>query len=669
MLSRKMTALSLTAVMLTAGLLSGCSPKQAGDRSVVTVAEPAMTSLDPHAWQAQILVDQGTILEGLVGYDTNLNLVPKVAERWTESKDGLTWTFYLRKDAKWSNGEPVTAKDFYYAWMRFMGPENTQAPTWESFMQFVVNGSNYHNGAVPADQVGLKVVNPYEIRITLARPHPSLLGWFALSSSMPLYQPVVDKHPNDWFMPQYFVGNGPYVVRKFVPNGTLDLVRNEKYAGNPSGFNVGNVKEIKIIPTPSTPVQTYMAGQLDMAPISNPSDYVFLRKKMPDVVHETPNFQVQGLTFDKALEKSPLDDERVRKAIAMVIDRSIIANKVMNGMVLPTDVFGPPDWPSAKFQKGIPRDVDQAKKLLADAGYPGGKGMPTIHIYTPAVGDPQVLAAVSAADQLKNTLGINAVIEPTTGSLFGDIIWGGYHQDVKPGFFMSNGVVNWWDSSNMDLQTFEAYAYSLPPEWRQYVAKASIATNNPYSVTKYGSPDDEKKGIQEADWKPLQDAFEKDNAFLVQYAASQTDPAYRDSLTPLPSNAEVWQGYLDAWKNAKTDKDKHTAWVNAWNFIGNATGLDMQVWQDQHRPDYAKQWNILSARQAASDLDKAPEIAGQLAQSIIDSGWAVPLYAPKDIYITRPWISNVVFNKFSFGNFFQLQYLTVKDDAAAAKGK
>jgi len=621
-----------------------------------------MQTLDPDAWQGQILVDQGTIFEGLVGYDTQYHIVPKIATHWTTSKDGLTWTFYLRRDARWSNGKTVTADDFYYAWMRFASPQDSQAPMWESFLQFVKNGWNFHGGAAKADEVGVKVINSYELQITLAQPHPSLIGWFALASAVPLYKPSVEAHPTNWFLPPYFVGNGPYKVKSFVPNGQIALVRNSEYVGAKGEFNVGNVKGIDLIPTPSTPVETYMSGQLDIAPIGNPGDYQYVRynKTLHSQLQITPQWEVDTLTFDKSMDPSPLDNPLVRKAIAEAIDRSVISDKVLNGMVQQTQVLGPPDWPSAKYEHGIPENIADAKKLLTQAGYPHGKGIPTLEFYTPTVGDPKIGVAEAVAQQLKQNLNIDVKIEPTPGSLLGGIIWGSYNKGILPGFVIGVGVVNWWDSSSMDMQTFIATAGSYPSDWRKYVGAATIVTNNPYSVKAYGNPDNIKLGTGSSDLVSLQKAFDKDNAYLINYITSQTDEVYRKSITPIPSNASTWQGYLQAWKQAKTDADKHAAWVNAWNFIGNSGGLDMQVWQDQHRPDDAMQWTVLAAHENADDMNQAAVDGGRLAQSVIDSAWMVPLYDPKDLFLVKPWLTNVVYNKFSWGNFFQLQYLTIK---------
>ncbi|GMA57408.1 hypothetical protein GCM10025858_19110 [Alicyclobacillus sacchari] len=154
---------------------------------VVRISAPtgtSLTSLDPSQWGAQILVDQGTIMEGLYGYNQKNQIVPKIAVGYKLSNNGLTWTFTLRKDARWSNGQPVTAQDFYYAYMRQMTPSNPNGQLWLSVLNVVKNSYAYHAGTVPASAVGLKVINNYTLQITTSSPH-YILGDLAEAARCP----------------------------------------------------------------------------------------------------------------------------------------------------------------------------------------------------------------------------------------------------------------------------------------------------------------------------------------------------------------------------------------------------------------------------------------------------------------------------------------------------
>ncbi|MCL6624975.1 MAG: peptide ABC transporter substrate-binding protein [Alicyclobacillus shizuokensis] len=659
----------MTLTMVAGLSLAGCSSNGSSQKhDSVTVAVPPITSLDPTAWQAQILIDQGTVLEGLTGYDKNLKIVPKVADHWTVSKDGLTWTFYLRKDAKWSNGDPVTANDFYYAWMRMLDPKNTSAQLWASFVTSVKNATNYHTGSAKASDVGIRVINDYEIQIQLQTPNYGLPTQLALASAMPLNKKVVEKHPTNWYLPQYFVGNGPYVVSSFKPNSKIVLTRNKNYVGNKKVENVGNVQTINIVPAPSSPLQAYKANQLDVVQINNPSDFKYAQSNLKGELHEVPNYDVYAFAFDKSLDKSPLDNPLVRKAIAEAIDRSKVV-EALSGMANPTDVFGPSSWTPTKYQKGIKMNVEDAKKLLAQAGYPNGKGLPTFELYTPTQNDNRnaVLAAESVQQQLKQNLNINFKIEPLSSQVYGDYVWGNYQKGVKPGYMMFNQALNWPSPANADLGAAQGSWYDFHYEFRNYVGKTAIVDHNPYSVAKYGNPDDKSKGISWSDWVPLQKAYEQDAKYLTDYRNRQTDPDIKKYLTPVVPYSQTWNAYVQRWKDAKTDADKHQAWADAWNWVGGASnsggnpdGLDIQVWKDQHRNQTEYNWFVWNTKEQFYDNDaQAAADAGKLAQSIIDNAWMVPLYDSMNTYLAKPWVHNVVANRFAWANFFQLQYLTV----------
>lgn len=234
---------ALTAVSLLGPVAQAAPIKQA------TIGLGQMSTLDPSVNGINVLLDEGTLFEGLYGFSPKYQLEPKVAQRYVVSDGGKVWTFFLRKNARWSNGQPVTANDFYYAWMRVASPADSTGLIWASVMSYVQNAYAYQAGQVKASQVGLKVINPYEIRLTLNAPY-DILGSLALSGSMPLYPPDVQHHGTNWFLPKYFVGNGPYTVKSFVPNGEIQLARNPHYVGRGGQYNVGNLQQITILPAP-----------------------------------------------------------------------------------------------------------------------------------------------------------------------------------------------------------------------------------------------------------------------------------------------------------------------------------------------------------------------------------------------------------------------------------
>ncbi|WP_245629675.1 ABC transporter substrate-binding protein [Alicyclobacillus sendaiensis] len=408
-------------VLGAAGVVSGCGAQtaphptaptmaasvQASARGVVRITSPTgsnLTTLDPSQWGPQILVDQGTIMEGLFVYNQQNQIVPKLCAGYTLSKDGLTWTFQIRRDARWSNGQPVTAYDFYYAYMRQLSPANPNGQLWLSVLNVVKNAYAYHAGTVPLSQLGLKVLGPYTLQITTSVPH-YILGDLAEAGSMPINEQVAKAHPTDWFMPRYFVSDAPFTVKSFTPNGTLVLVRNPKYVGHPGEVNEGNAQEIDVVPGTSVPVEDFMANKVDVVEVGMPSDlqYVKTHPALVAQLHKAPDYAVTYLQYDNSAVPSPLTNPLVRQAIAEAIQRAPIVQDVLGGMAGTTTTFSVPGWPTAKYEHGLPENVAQARALLAKAGYPGGKGFPTLYLYAEVPSsNPQLVPVAEAVGKSCN---------------------------------------------------------------------------------------------------------------------------------------------------------------------------------------------------------------------------------------------------------------------------
>ncbi|MCY0875705.1 MAG: ABC transporter substrate-binding protein [Firmicutes bacterium] len=680
-LYRKRAALLgvLSATILTGGLLSaGTSVADAASTSsIVKIPIPGMSSFDPTQFGPQILLDQGTIMEGLAGYSPSGKIVPKIAQKWVPSEGGKVWTIYLRHDAKWSNGQPVTAQDFYYSWMRMDAPQDSTGAFFASIMPYVLNGNNYHDGIVPASAVGLQVVNPYELKITLTAPH-DIVDELPIASSMPLYPPVVKAYPNTWFLPSHFVGDAPYVVTAYTANGSITLKRNPHYVGAPGEVNVGNVPQIEVVPTPSVPLEDYMSNSLSSAIITSQSDYAYVQSHpvLKAQLHVAPQVQVNYLQWDKSVDPSPLDNVLVRKAIAMAINRAPLVNPVLSGMGGVTTTFGFPGWPVTPYEHGLNYNVAQARALLAKAGYPGGKGIPTLHLYcqTAAVSQASVSIAEAIQQELKTALGINFTIDPTASTLWGAINWGGLNQGILPGYNVAVGNANFMDSSTLSLDS--NYMINLPGaigphSYMQHISNWYFPTYDPSDVKQFGNPADPKMGLTFAEWAPLQKAALADIQYLNKWLAHQP-AAYRALLTPAPgqSNMELWNGLIKQWHEAKTAAQEHQAWVNAWKFIGNSSGgngtadvgLSGQVYIDEHEPKslaLAQMWNVEGENAVKTSV--AVQDTAKVVNFLMQQGYQVPLYYNEMFYLVKPGLTHVSLNPWAWGdNYWQLQYITMK---------
>ena len=673
------------AVMLMIGSAAGAlsmglsTPVTQAATSTVTVGGLAnVSSLDPTQWAGQILVDQGTILEGLYGYNQKNQIVPKIATGYKLSNGGKTWTITLRHNAKWSNGQPVTANDFYYSWMRQLAPSDSNAQLWASVLNFVNNAYAYHAGTVPASKVGIKVLNKYTIQITTTTPH-YILGELAVAASMPLNKQAVSAHPTNWFLPQYFVGDGPYVVKSFTTNGPIVLTRNPKYVGHAGETNVGNVQTINIIPSPTVPLEDFLANKLDVAQIFNVADmkYILSHPALKAQLHSQPQYSISYLQYDNSLKPSPLQNVKVRQAIEMAISRDPIVNQVLSGMGGVTDKFGTPGWPTNKYEKGVPTNVAKAKQLLKEAGYPNGKGIPTLYLYceVQSVQPNGVPTAEAIQEELSQNLGINTKIEPLAQTQYGLLTYGGPTSGIQPGFNVAVSASNWSDPQSIDMGGSQGvfwpgtYGYS-----QAFVSHVYPWYNTPYApsyVKKYGNPANPKLGLSQKDWTAMDAVAKKDIAYLNSWYAKQPQP-YRSEVKPLVPLTTQWNQLVGAWKTAKTPAAKHQAWMEAWEFLFpysagqsqggiNLNSLEVQVYWDHHMSPQVHNWIVWQKEFQSSTNDTySAKIAGKLMTQLMQQGYTIPLFYNKTMFLERAGITGTQANPWAWGSFYQFQYLSKK---------
>lgn len=645
--------------------------------SKVTVFNPKMPTLDPTQWQGQILVGQGTLLEGLYGYNQDHEIVPKIATGYTVSEDKKTWTFTLRKDAKWSNGDPVTAHDFYYSYMYQLDPANTTAQLWLSVLNYVKNSYAYHAGSVGKEEVGLKVIDDYTLEITTTLPH-ALLGSLVLAGSMPMNQKNVQAHPGKWFEPENFVGNGPFMVKSFVPNGELVLVRNPNYVGAEGQLNHGNVETIHVLPATTVPVEDYMSGHADVVLVQTPSDLQYVKTtELKSQLYSAPNYSIRYMAWSNPATESPYDKKEVRQAIAKAIQRAPIVDSVLNGMGGATNIFASPGWPTEKLEKGIDEDLEGAKQLLKEAGYEGGKGLPTLTLY---IGVKQVDAqgeqiALALGQILQQNLGIKTEIVQLNEAQFNAYQYNGPQANAKPGFVLSSGATNWSEPGTLDMgatqQLYSIGTLDAPLEATKNFVDWSKEVYYKPAIEKYGNPEDPKAGVEWSDWAALERAAQEDIAFLEKWISEQ--PAeWRPYLKQegVPTLAEQWQQIVDVWKNAKTNDEKHAAFVTAWTFVApnapggklNQNALDVQVYYNRTTSESEKlrdqrMWQAQFVNSLT--VDEAAPIAAKLVNSLMEDAYAIPLFYQMQYFLVKPGITGVQSNPWAWGNFYNLHFLNV----------
>ncbi|MGM3175083.1 peptide ABC transporter substrate-binding protein [Dickeya lacustris] len=367
--------------------------------------EPA--SLDPAKAvglpEIQVIRD---LFEGLVNQDAQGNPIPGVAERW-QSSDNRTFIFTLRPDARWSNGEPVTAGDFVYSWRRLVNPQTLSPFSHIARLAGIVNADEILAGKLPVDKLGVVAVDEHTLKVQLSNPVPYFINLMANFSVYPVHQATVERFGNDWTKPGNLVGNGAFVLSERVVNEKLVLTPNNHY------WDHANTRLTQVTFVPinqeSHATNRYLADNIDITESFPKNQYKTLLKKLPGQVF-TPN-QLGTYYYAFNTQRAPTNDVRVRKALSYAIDRSIIADKVLGTGEKPAYRFTPDvtaGFPPtlSQLQQYSQAELDaQAKALMAAAGYTPAKPLKLTLLYNTQEVHQKI--AIAVASMWKTKLGVD----------------------------------------------------------------------------------------------------------------------------------------------------------------------------------------------------------------------------------------------------------------------
>ncbi|WP_297198686.1 oligopeptide ABC transporter substrate-binding protein OppA [uncultured Pluralibacter sp.] len=369
-------------------------------------------SLDPHKIEG---VPESNIsrdlFEGLLVSDLNGHPIPGVAEKW-ENKDFKVWTFHLRKDAKWSNGDPVTAQDFVYSWQRVSDPKT--ASPYASFLQYghLVNVDDVIAGKKPVTDLGVKAIDDHTLEVTLSEPVPYFYKLLTHPTTSPVPKAVIEKYGDKWTQPANIVTNGAYKLTDWVVNERIVMERNPNYWNNAKTV----INKVTYLPISSevTDVNRYRSGEIDMTYNNLPIElFQKLKKEIPKELHVDPYLCTYYYEINN--QKAPFTDVHVRTALKLGMDRDIIVNKVKNQGDLPAFGFTPPYIDGAKLTKPEwftwtqEKRNAEAKKLLAEAGYTADKPLTFNLLYNTS--DLHKKLAIAAAAIWRKNLGVNVKLE------------------------------------------------------------------------------------------------------------------------------------------------------------------------------------------------------------------------------------------------------------------
>lgn len=373
---------------------------------------------DPALFSWDARQDEIGIFEGLVHFGKDFKVVPGIATSWTTK--GNVWTFHLRHDARFSNGDPVTAQDFVYSIRRAINPATAAAAKHASSYLGdvpILNANRVVSG-YPVSSLGVKALGDYTLQMTLSKPDPNLLTQLATDMwQLPVDPKVVQGQPETiWSNPATVVSDGPYMLSQYT-SGTDEIL-----VPNPYYYKKVPLKEIHIL--------VQKSGVTELLPFeNNQSDEAVLESTDVPAVMSNPTLKAQlhhvqtAVTYTLQVQPSlnpALQNLKVRQAFAMAVNKQAIADDVLLGTGVPAYDGKVTTWMAPWIAKdSLQYNPTEAQKLMAQAGYPGGKGFPTVVILT-AAPDP---VAEAIQQMWQQTLGVTVDLN--------EVAWGTYLTDLK----------------------------------------------------------------------------------------------------------------------------------------------------------------------------------------------------------------------------------------------
>jgi oligopeptide transport system substrate-binding protein len=371
-----------------------------------------------------------SLFRGLYKFAEDGSLVPALAEGYTVSADGLVYTFTLKKDLKWSDGSPLTAKDFEYSWKRVLNPD-LASETAYTLYGVIKNGYEcFVDKTKTMDDVGVKALDDVTLEVTLIAPAPYFVSMTASTAFLPVKKEIIDTYGEDWETKvESYVCNGPFMVKELKPQEKYVFVKNPNY------YNASEVKldtlEYIFLEDSATALLAFENGEVNIAS-SVSADAEAKYKGTPSlVVSDRAGFRY----YEFNCANAPVSDARVRKALSLAIDRKILTESVIQSSLPPLYGFIPHKFPDlvdpSKTWRDVhgdafKEDVAAAKQLLADAGYPDGAGFPKIRLLQTS-NATLVKTAEAMAQMWKQNLNIDTeIVSVESATYFSD----GYARDA-----------------------------------------------------------------------------------------------------------------------------------------------------------------------------------------------------------------------------------------------
>ncbi|NTU83146.1 MAG: peptide ABC transporter substrate-binding protein [Chloroflexales bacterium] len=369
------------------------------------------------------------LFTGLTRMNTELKPEPAIAESWEFNADNTQITFKLR-ESKWSDGQPLTAKDFVYGWQRFLDPRT--ASPYAALVTGVIAGANELNTTPVSDTavleqaisgLGVRAVDDLTFQVDLASPAPFFPSIVALGNLSPIRKDLIDQYGDTWVEPGRLIGNGPFILQSATAGADLILVPNPNYYESPPKLQQLIFRTINDDPTA---LANYRADEIDLNDQLPPAELPALRADPTFADQILSGTRLGNYFYGFNSTQPPFSDVRVRRAFALAVDRKTLIDQVLNGRDIPAHSFIPPGMPGhitleEAGEAAQVFDPEKAKALLAEAGFPGGQGFPPLTIAFNNCCSHDLIAQRVQSD-LQTNLGVQVELEPREATTyFGEV--------------------------------------------------------------------------------------------------------------------------------------------------------------------------------------------------------------------------------------------------------
>lgn len=451
--------------------------------------------------------------EGLVTYNENSEIVPGNAESWEHNEDMTVYTFHLREGLKWSDGSPLTANDYVYSALRVMTPATTSQYV-SMLTDYILNGQEYYDGTAAAEEVGVKALDDNTLEYTLKAPCPYFVDLVSMWVYSPVQQATVEANGDKWTAAaDTYICNGPFKITEMNMGESMILEKNENY------WDAANVTLEKLtyryILDTSTSLTAYENGEVDGVRTIPSGDLA--RLKAEDAGMKTVS-SYGTVFYNINCQKAPYDNPLVRKALSLAIDRDSLINNVAQldavpaySLLAPGYVVDGKDILEGRSDYGLSStaNVEEAKKALAEAGYPDGEGFPTVQLSFYADDNTKKLTE-AIKEMWEQNLGIT--VEVTSAE------WAVFYSDMQSGNYEVGAMG--WSADYVNPMSF------LPLVYTGDVTNTSFYSNPEYDAVvdqikvesdpvKFGELVKEADNIASSEY-PVMPLYYKSNNYLLK---------------------------------------------------------------------------------------------------------------------------------------------------------